>query len=344
MADPRFFTRQGPFTLERLASSAGAKIASGTDPRLEIVDVAPLDAATGHDISFLDNSKYLAALAATKAGACILSEKHVPRAPAGLALLIAPAPYVAYARIAQLFYPPSRPRPGVAPSAAVDASAKIGKDVAIQAGAVLEAGSEIGDRTIIGANAVIGAGVVIGSDCRIGAGVVLGHCLIGQRNTIHPGSCIGQDGFGVALDPKGYVKVPQLGRVIIGDDCEIGANVMIDRGAGPDTVIGSSCWIDNLVQIGHNVRLGKGCVVVALAGISGSTQLGDHVVVGGQVGIAGHLKIGSGARIAAQSGVMRDVPPGMKMGGAPALPVREWHRQTVAIAKLAAKTKDEAGQ
>lgn len=343
MADPRFFERHGPFSLAELAERGGATVAPGCDPTLKLLDVAPLDTAGPGDIAFLDNPKYLPALAATKAGACILSEKHRARAPAGMPLLIVPAPYVSYARIAQVFYPPRRPRPGIAPSAVVDPTAQIGEGVAIQAGAVVEAHAEIGAGTVIGPNAVVGRGAIVGEDCRIGAGVVLGHCVIGRRNTIHPGTCIGQDGFGVALDPKGYVKVPQLGRVVIGDDCEIGANVAIDRGAGPDTVIGPSCWIDNLVQIGHNVRLGRGCVVVSLAGISGSTQLGDHVVVGGQVGISGHLTIGGGVQIAAQSGVMRDVPPGIRIGGSPALPVREWHRQTVAIAKLAAKGKEEAG-
>ena len=341
MADPRFFDRRGPFTLGELAERGGAKIGPGADPAAKISDVAPLDQAGSGEISFLDNPKYLSAMTATKAGACILSERHIAKAPKGLALLVSPSPYASYARIAQLFYPAPRPAPGIAASASVHPTARLDEGVTIGPGAAVGARAEIGARTIIGPNAVVGEGVVLGEDCRISAGVVLGCCLIGRRVTVHPGSCIGQDGFGVALDPKGYVKVPQLGRVLIGDDCEIGANVTIDRGAGPDTVIGPSCWIDNLVQIGHNVRLGRGCVVVALAGISGSTEIGDHVLVGGQVGIAGHLKIGGGVQIAAQSGVMRDVPPGVRIGGSPALPVREWHRQTVTLANLAAKTKDK---
>jgi len=343
MADSRFFDRQGPFALGELAERGGAKLGPGTDAALLIADVAPLDRAGASEIGFLDNPKYLPALAASKATACILSERHVAKAPRGMALLLSPAPYVSYARIAQIFYPAPRPAPGIASSASVDPTARLGEGVSLAPGAVIGARAEIGPRTIVGPNAVVGAGVSLGEDCRIGAGVVLGHCLIGRRVTVHPGSCIGQDGFGVALDPKGYVKVPQLGRVLIGDDCEIGSNVTIDRGAGPDTVVGPGCWIDNLVQIGHNVRLGRGCVIVALAGISGSTEIGDHVLVGGQVGIAGHLKIGGGVQIAAQSGVMRDVPPGIRVGGSPALPVREWHRQTVTLANLAAKGKDGDG-
>jgi UDP-3-O-[3-hydroxymyristoyl] glucosamine N-acyltransferase len=195
--------------------------------------------------------------------------------------------------------------------------------------------AEIGRRTLIGANAVIGPGVVIGDDCVVGAGATISHSLIGDRVNVYPGARLGQDGFGFAMGPEGHLKVPQLGRVIVEDDVEIGANTTIDRGAGPDTVIGAGTKIDNLVQIGHNVRLGRGCILVAQVGISGSTRFGDGVAAGGQAGFTGHLHVGAGARIAAQSGVMRDVEPGATIGGSPAVPIQEFLRQGVVLHRLA---------
>ena len=199
---------------------------------------------------------------------------------------------------------------------------------------MIEADAEIGDRCRVGANAVVGRGVVIGEDTEIGVGASLSHCLIGRRVRIYPGARIGQDGFGFAIDPSGHVAVPQLGRVIVEDQVEIGANVTIDRGAGPDTVIGRGCMIDNLVQIGHNVEVGPGSVIVAQAGISGSTKLGKLVVLAGQAGLAGHLSVGDGARVGAQSGVMRDVPPGEDVFGSPAMPSRQYWRWYSRLMKL----------
>jgi UDP-3-O-[3-hydroxymyristoyl] glucosamine N-acyltransferase len=199
---------------------------------------------------------------------------------------------------------------------------------------------EIGARCLIGANSVIGQGSVLGDDVRVGPNVSISHALIGARVRLYPGARIGQDGFGFALDPRGYVKVPQLGRVVIENDVEIGANTTIDRGAGPDTVVGAGTMIDNLVQIGHNVRIGRGCVLVSQVGISGSTRLGDYVMIGGQGGLVGHLTIGHGAQIAAQAGIMRDVAPGERVMGSPAVPFREFFRQVAALQKLARKKGD----
>jgi len=192
----------------------------------------------------------------------------------------------------------------------------------------------------VGANTVIGAGVEIGDDCRIAANVTLSHCLIGARVVLHPGVRVGQAGFGFAPDAGGPVKIPQLGRVIIGDDVDIGANTTIDRGSGHDTVIGPGSMIDNLVQIGHNVVLGRGCILAGQVGISGSTKLGDFVMAGGQAGLAGHLDIGAGARIGAQAGLMRDVPAGDAVIGSPAVPLKAFWRQIAAIQRLAGKKKD----
>jgi UDP-3-O-[3-hydroxymyristoyl] glucosamine N-acyltransferase len=337
MADPRFFTNRGPFSLGELAERSGARLKTPEAGDRLIRDVAPLDRAGPEDLSFFDNPLYLGAFEKSRAGACVVMAKYAGRAPKGAALLLSEQPYRAYARIAQAFYPPEPPEPGVHPRASVDPSAKLGQGVAAAAGAVIEAGADIGARTLIGANAVIGRNVRIGKDCKIGALASLSHCEIGERVTLHPGTRIGQDGFGVAPDPAGHVKVPQLGRVLIGDDCDIGANTTIDRGSGPDTVIGPGCWIDNLVQIGHNVNMGRGCIIVAQSGISGSTRLGDLVMIGAQGGLTGHLNIGAGARIAAQSGVMTDVPAGATYGGAPAVPIISFHRQTLILRRLAEK-------
>jgi UDP-3-O-[3-hydroxymyristoyl] glucosamine N-acyltransferase len=334
MADARFFTRAGPFTLGALAGMIGAQLGEGADPSRTVLDVAPLDTAGPDDVSFLDNLKYLGAFEVSKAGACIVGAKHGARAPAGMALLIASEPYMAYARAAQVFYP-ATPASGIVHAGAhVDPSATLGPGCEVAAGAVIEAGAKLGARCIVSANAVVGRNVELGDDVRIGAGATLGHCIVGNRVTIHPGARIGQDGFGFAPDPRGHVKVPQLGRVLIGNDVEIGANSTVDRGSGPDTVIGDGTWIDNLVQIGHNVRLGRGCILAGQAGISGSTHVGDFTALGGQVGLAGHLKIGAGAQIGAKSGVMNDIPAGETWFGIPAMPIKQYFRRHATLTKL----------
>ncbi len=340
MADPRFFTVAGPFTIAELAARTGARIAGAGEGQRRIVDVAPLDAAGPEHVSFLDNVKYVDQLRRTRAGAAFVHPDRAGDAPPALTLLVSPAPYRAYAVAAQAFYPEPPPAAGVAPGAVIDPSARIGEGSAIEANAVVGARAELGRACVIGANAVIGPGVVLGDAVRVGANASLSHCLVGSRVRIYPGARIGQDGFGFAPDAVRPVKVPQLGRVIIGDDVEVGANATIDRGAGPDTVIGAGTMIDNLVQIGHNVQIGRGCVLVAQVGISGSTRLGDFVMLGGQVGLTGHLTIGAGARIAAQSGVMRDVAPKETVMGSPAVPIREHHRQVLTLQRLAAKKGD----
>jgi UDP-3-O-[3-hydroxymyristoyl] glucosamine N-acyltransferase len=337
MADPRFFAVAGPFSVAELARRTGAAIAGAAQAERLIKDVAPLDTAGPDDVSFLDNPKYLDALRRTRAAAAFVHPDRAGAAPAGMTLLLSPAPYLAYARAAQIFYPDPPVRAGLAPSAVVDPTARLGADCAVEPNAVIGADVEIGRACVIGANAVIAPGCVLGDEVRIGANASLSHCLIGSRVRIYPGVRIGQDGFGFAPDRGGHVKVPQLGRVIIGDDVEIGANCTIDRGAGPDTVIGAGTIIDNLVQIGHNVQVGRGCVLVAQMGISGSTRLEDFVMVGGQVGITGHLTIGRGARIAGQSGVMRDVAPGETVMGYPAMPIRDHHRQVLLLRRMVAK-------
>ncbi len=339
MADPRFFDRAGPFSLDALAALSGATLYDPTGGERLFVDVAPLETAGPEDLTFLDNRKYLDAFVGSRAGAAFVDERAIDKAPEGMALLIAANPYKAFARAAQAFYPLKPVAPRRAPSAIIDPAAIVPPDCDIADHVVIEAGARLGARCQIGPNTVIAAGVELGEDCRVGANVTLSHCVIGARVVLHPGVRIGQPGFGFAPDREGPVKIPQLGRVTVGDDVDIGANTTIDRGSGHDTIIGPGTMIDNLVQIGHNVVLGRGCVLAALVGISGSTRFGDFVMVGGQAGFAGHLKIGSGARIAARSGVMRDVAPGETVCGVPAVPITMFMRQ-VAILQRLAKKKD----
>jgi UDP-3-O-[3-hydroxymyristoyl] glucosamine N-acyltransferase len=190
---------------------------------------------------------------------------------------------------------------------------------------------------VIGAGAAIGAGVRIGRNCAVGAHASITHALIGDRVIVHAGCRIGQDGFGYVMGPKGHAKVPQVGRVIIQDDVEIGAGTTIDRGAIRDTVVGEGTKIDNLVQVGHNVTIGRHCVLVAQTGISGSVTLEDFVVLGARVGVNNHLTIGEGAQIAATSIVHGDVPPGARWGGTPAKPAKQWFREMLLLERLAAR-------
>lgn len=336
MADARFYEVAGPFTLEELARIASAELAAGAGP-VRVKDVRPLSAAGPDEISFLDNKRYRDEFRATRAGAVIVHPDFAGDAPNGTRVLLSKDPYRAYALVAAAFYPTAAPEPGVEAGAHVDPAARLGGGCRVEAGAVIGAGAEIGPRAAIGANAVIGKGVKVGADSRIGPGATLANCLIGDRVIVHTGVRIGQDGFGFALGPKGHLKVPQLGRVIVEDDVEIGANTTVDRGTGPDTVIGQGTKIDNLVQIAHNVRIGRGCIIVSQVGISGSTRIGDFVMLGGQAGLTGHLTIGDGAKVAAQSGVMRDIEPGVTVGGSPALPQREWLRAQAEIARMGKK-------
>lgn len=337
MADPRFFKRAGPHSLDALAALSGARLADAVDAGRLIEDVAPLETAGPSDVTFLDNRKYTEAFTKSRAGAAFVAEAMADRAPAGMALLVAREPYKAFARAVQAFYPQPPVVPGRAASAVIDPTAIVPADCAIGAHVVIGAAARLGARCEIGANTVIGPGVELGDDCRVAANVTLSHCLIGTRVVLHPGARIGQAGFGFAPDAGGPVKIPQLGRVIIGDDVDIGANTTIDRGSGHDTVIGPGTMIDNLVQIGHNVILGRGCILAGQVGISGSTRLGDFVMAGGQAGLAGHLTIGARARIAAQAGLMRDVAAGETVIGAPAVPAVAFWRQVAMIQRLAKK-------
>jgi UDP-3-O-[3-hydroxymyristoyl] glucosamine N-acyltransferase len=328
----RFFRRSGPYPLAVVASAARG-VADEVELLLE--GVAPLQTAGPSEVSFLDNRRYASALDQTLAGAVIVHPDMVSRVPRTAVSIVTSEPYVAWARVAALFHPVPPPSPGVHPSAIIADGVHVDPSTEVGPLSVVEAGAEIGPACRIGPGAVIGSGVIVGRDCRIGAHVTLSHAVLGARVYVYPGARIGQEGFGFASTRDGFLSVPQLGRVIVQDDVEVGANTTIDRGSSQDTVIGAGSRLDNLVQIGHNVVLGRCCVIVAQVGISGSTVLEDFVRVGGQAGITGHLRIGRGAEIGAQAGVMSDLVPGAKVVGSPAWPIKDFFRQIAVLSKLA---------
>jgi UDP-3-O-[3-hydroxymyristoyl] glucosamine N-acyltransferase len=334
IGDSRFFARNGPYGL-----AAVAEAARGVAPLSDLMvhGVAPLQVAGPHDVSFLDNRRYKTALENTMAGAVILHPEMLSRLPPTALPIVTTEPYVAWARVAALFHPAPPVSPGIHPSAIVAEDASIDPTAEIGPLAVIETGAEIGPRCRIGPGAIVGSGVVMGPDCRIGAHASLSHALLGARIYIYPGARVGQEGFGFASTKTGFLTVPQLARVILEDDVEVGANTTIDRGSTRDTIIGAGSRLDNLVQIGHNVVLGRCCVIVAQTGIAGSTDVGDFVQMGGQAGIAGHLHIGRGARIGAQAGVISDVPAGAAMFGTPADLKTTFLRQMATLKQLARK-------
>jgi UDP-3-O-[3-hydroxymyristoyl] glucosamine N-acyltransferase len=345
MSQPIAFKSAKTLTVGEIAALTGAQLRPGVPLDRVISGIAPLDTATLRDLSFLENPKYLDELPHTRAGACLVTPRFADRAPPHLAALPVRDAYRAFVGIARALFPDAlRPSSlfaaaaGDAPGASIHPSARLESGVVVDPGVVVGPEAEIGSGTILAANAVIGPRVRIGRNCSIGAHSTILHALIGDRVIIHPGCHIGQDGFGFAMGQSGHLKVPQIGRVIIQDDVEIGAGSTIDRGANRDTVVGEGTKIDNLVQIGHNVVIGRHCVLVAQTGISGSATLEDFVVLGARVGVNNHVTIGEGAQIAALSGVHGDIPPGGRWGAViPAKPMKAWLRELRALARLGAR-------
>jgi UDP-3-O-[3-hydroxymyristoyl] glucosamine N-acyltransferase len=350
MTEPLFFKSAKTLTIGEIAALTGARPGPGVPLDRVISNVAPLDTATSRDLAFFENPKYLHQLALTRAGACLMAPRFADRAPSHIAVLPVSDAYRAFVGIARTLFPGSL-RPSslfgaadVTAGASVHPSARLESGSVIDPGVVVGPGAEIGAGTILAANAVVGPGVRIGRNCSIGAHSSILHALIGDRVIIHPGCRIGQDGFGFVMGRSGHLKVPQIGRVIVQDDVEIGAGSTIDRGANRDTVVGEGTKIDNLVQIGHNVVIGRHCVLVAQTGISGSVTLEDFVVLGARVGVNNHVTIGEGAQIAATGVVAHDVPPAARFGGFPAKPVKQWMREVFLLERLAArKPPDKTG-
>lgn len=303
MQHPGFFNRAGPFPIGRILDATGARTAPDIALDIPIHDVKPLSEAGQGDLTFFDNPKYLTQYQEAKASACFVAERYAGRGPDGMVALLSDEPYRSFALALAMFYPDAlHSRTAWAEDwpagQQIHPSASLEEGVRVEPGAIVGPEACIGRGTLIAAGAVVGYRVHIGRDCYIGPSANLTHSLVGNGVIIHAGVSIGQDGFGFAMSGKGHLKVPQIGRVIIQDQVEIGANTTIDRGALRDTIIGEGSKIDNLVQIGHNVVIGRHCVIVSQTGISGSTELGDFVVLGGQVGVVGHVKIGAGAQIA----------------------------------------------
>ncbi|HXH64307.1 MAG TPA: UDP-3-O-(3-hydroxymyristoyl)glucosamine N-acyltransferase, partial [Mariprofundaceae bacterium] len=291
--------------------------------------------AEGDQLSFLSNPAYKRFLAHTRAAAVVLGEGD--QSPAPCPVIRVRDPHLAFALIQRLFHPDA-PSQGLRHSSAViDPSARIAADVDIGAQAVIAADAVIGAGSRIGAGCVIGQAARIGSGCLLHPRVTVADgCIIGDRVVLQSGAVIGADGFGFAWDGKQHLKIPQTGRVVIGDDVEVGANTCIDRGAIQDTVIEPGAKLDNLIQIGHNVRIGAFTVIVSQVGISGSTVIGKGCQIGGQAGVAGHVQIGDGCRIAAQSGVIGDLDAGGTYAGYPAIAHRDWLRIQALSLKLPA--------
>lgn len=336
MPDSRFFTTRDPMPAAEAAEAAGAMLIRD-GARLVRRAAGLADDDLSDAVVFAESKSRMAALKGRAVALCIAPPDCRDGGGFDGALAAHAEPKLAFALVAARLHEVRLP----ALSDGVHPSAKIGEGARIHPAAVIAEDAVIGPRAIIGPHAYIGPGAVIGADSEIGASASIICALIGERAMILAGARIGEAGFGFARGPLGHVRLPQLGRVIIGNDVEIGANSTVDRGALGDTVIEDGVKIDNLVQIGHNVRIGRNSALAAQAGVSGSTILGEGVLVGGQAGLVSHLEIGDGARILGQAGVMRNVPAKKDWGGTPARPAKAWFRETAALAKLARRKKAE---
>jgi UDP-3-O-[3-hydroxymyristoyl] glucosamine N-acyltransferase len=321
-----------------LARAVGGEYEGGADP--EITGAAPLDYAGPADITIFASPRYADAAQSTAAGLVLVNDELAARLRADTPRIRVRDVHATLAAILPLLYPSEQPAPGVHPTAVLERDVTLGSGVSVGPYVVVRAGSEIGAGVVLSAHAAVGLG------CRIGAGtylhphvVLYDRVVVGARSILHAGVRVGVDGFGYTQRDGRHVKVPQVGGCVIGDDVEIGANSCIDRGSIGDTTIGNGCKIDNLVHIGHNVRIGDHAIIVAQVGISGSTRAGRYVTMGGQAGIGGHLTIGDGATIGAQSGVMGSVAAGETVSGYPARPHREAMRAYGGLFRLPALIK-----
>lgn len=318
------------FTARDLATRVGGRVEG--DPAVSLSAVKPIEEAGPGDLAFLGNAKYRRAAAGCRAGALLTSPRLAPEFPV---LILVENPYEALADLIGLFHPAPAPRRGVSDRAVVASDARLGKDVWVGPLAVIGSRCRVGDR------AQVHAGVVLGEDCVVGEDSVLHPrvvaypgTILGRRVQVHAGAVLGSDGYGYATSGGRHRKVPQVGVLVIEDDVEIGANTTVDRGSLGRTVIGRGTKIDNLVQVGHNVRIGEDSLIVAQAGISGSTRIGRGTVFAGQSGAVGHIRIGDGVTVAGKSVACEDLPDGSFVAGFPAIDHRLWKRAQAVFARL----------
>ncbi len=299
---------------------------------VDIQAVSSLNNSNETKISFFKDKKYLSSLKETCAGAVILAPAYQAFCP--VPMIVVQDPYYVYALVAQLLNPLQKTTQRH-PDASIDDSAQLADSVGVMAQAVIQSGVTIKDGTLIAAGAIIEENVTIGKNCRILSNVVISHgCIIGDNVTVEAGAIIGGDGFGWANHEGTWVKIPQVGRVIIGDDVSIGNNVCIDRGAIEDTIIENNCIIDNMVHIAHNVKIGQGSAIAGQTGFAGSTILGENCTVAGQVGFAGHITIADNTHFLAKSGATHSISKPGVYSGFPAIPVSEWQRNSVRARNL----------
>ncbi|MER8723341.1 UDP-3-O-(3-hydroxymyristoyl)glucosamine N-acyltransferase [Mesorhizobium sp. M1027] len=349
MTDPVFFAPSRRYTAGEVANLTGSMLVDSALADVSIDALAPANEGGENALVFVDGRRNFALMQSLRAAAVLCPAEFAAKAPAGIAVLVHPRPQQAFAMVGRLLFPaaatpgPMTGETGISPHAHIDATAHVEPGAIIEAGAVIGPRAAIGSGTVIAPHAVIGPSSQIGRDGYVGPGASVQYALIGNRVIIHGGARIGQDGFGFVAGAKGPERVPQIGRVIIQDDVEIGSNTTVDRGAMSDTIIGQGTKIDNLVQIAHNVRIGRNCIIAGLSGISGSVTIGDNVTMGGGVGLADHLTIGSGAKLAARSGFMSNVPAGEIWGGYPAQPMAEAMREIAALRRLARTRRQGEG-
>lgn len=317
-------------TAAEIAALVGARIQG--DPAVDLTGVAPLERATGSDLSFLSNSKYRDAALASGAGAVLASSADdLP----GRTVLVCADPYAAFAKVLRHWYPPREHPPGIHSSAVVEPGASVHPSAFVGPCAVVGKDTRVGEGSQVDAGCVVGRNCTIGRGCHLFPRVVLyDDTELGDRVVLHSGVVLGSDGFGYAQEGGRHLKIPQVGRVVVEDDVEIGANSTVDRGALEATRIGAGTKIDNLVMVAHNVQVGPHCILVAQSGISGSTHLGHHVIIAGQSGAVGHIRIGDGARVGAKSAVTHDLPAGAFVTGHPAQDHRRWLKERALSGRL----------